>query len=1035
MEILLTRSWSRSATRIGTLIVLLVGWGLLVYRLADAPPGFQHDQTFTSLDALQILGGSHPIYFPDNFGHAPLFMYSVAAVYGLSAGHYVWGLHLTAALWAMLALAITGALARRHLSRGGAVFAVALMAGSFWFLLAGRLGLEVISLVPAAAGMFYFLDRGLTERSWAGFASAGILGGVANYTYLASRSLYLVIVLLMLYATWRMIAGRAGRCFAGDSPQPRMSDQAAEHDRPGFLTSGAYHSMARGPVLKAGGEGDQPTGLAESGAAGFPHGPAGSGIADRLAASGMAGLLLTLAIMLLVSAPLLLYLVRHPAAADGRIGQLSGGILAALHGDLWPVARSAWDTVRSLLWRGSVALPYHYNVPGRPALQPFFAACLLLGLGLTLLRRRGWHTAVLLAALFAGLLPNLLTGADALYMRAGYTLPLISILVSRGLWAGGGAAGRLAGRRLPARWVARPGLVSLAVDALLAALLLWHVASSATAYFVGWAQAEGTQRIYNADFRAAVPFVDRQPADEQIFIGTDRLLDLDSATYRFYEPHRKDVNWFEAADSPPVPAQGSALYLLPTSSELPPTLVALEALGRDAFSIPAASGRYDLIRGFRLRAEDVAAFLRDRGSTRLAQPITYGDALRLDAAAFQDEGLSATLTTYWTALAAWPRAARPGYAPARPKFSLSLTGDGGYRWSQADVGTSLPFTTWQAGQHLLEISHLPLPGDLPPGPYSIRLTIYDDEGGPLPVSYGGRRVAADPVALNAELPARVAGAAPPPPYTAGSDQGTDGGLRLLGRWETLATLTAGVPTDLHLSWQATRPVDTAGLHFYVSGRGPDGGPLWEQSLPLGEPLPGVWPAGQVFRLSHRLLPRTPAPGPVEAQIEICAQDGAALLGCWQLGTSQVSNRPVRLAFPAPPAHPYAANWSGHVALAGYDVSRVGQVISLTLYWRAGDVPVGSPLKRFVHVTAADGSIIAQSDADFQADGVPAAHWQAGECVLDQVSLTLPPGRAPVVIYAGLYAAASGERLPVQLSGGAAAPDARVSLALPGDASP
>src|SRR5450759_1431833 len=303
-------------------------------------------------------------------------------------------------------------------------------------------------------------------------------------------------------------------------------------------------------------------------------------------------------------------------------------------------------------------------------------------------------------------------------MRAVYALPLIFILVARGLWACGAALGWLAARGLPGRFFAQRAFVPLAAGVLLPVLLVWHAASDATTYFVTWAQAERTQRIYNADFRAAVPFVDSQPADEQIFMGTDRLLDLDSATYRFYEPQRTDINWFDAADSPPVPAQGSALYLLPTSTGLPPTLAALQALGRDPFSIPAPWGGYDLMRGFRLRAEDVAVFLQRRGSMPLAQPITFGGALRLDAAALQDQGGTAEVITSWTALAAWPRAARPGYPPARPKFSLSLTGDSGYRWSQADLTTSLPFTTWRAGQRLLEMSRLPLPADLPPGRYS-----------------------------------------------------------------------------------------------------------------------------------------------------------------------------------------------------------------------------------------------------------------------------------------------------------------------------
>ena len=76
-------------------------------------------------------------------------------------------------------------------------------------------------------------------------------------------------------------------------------------------------------------------------------------------------------------------------------------------------------------------MPYHYNVPGRPVLQPLLALFFLAGLVVTLLRARR-HRISLLAALFVGLLPDFATGADALHMRGVIALPLIFILTAQG---------------------------------------------------------------------------------------------------------------------------------------------------------------------------------------------------------------------------------------------------------------------------------------------------------------------------------------------------------------------------------------------------------------------------------------------------------------------------------------------------------------------------------------------------------------------------------------------------------------------------
>jgi hypothetical protein len=955
------RDW-RPILRGAVLVLILLAWGLLVYRLDQAPPGFQHDETFSANDAMTVVHGSYPIYFPDNFGRAPLFMYSVAGVFLLTGGHYVWALHFAAALWALLGLAATFSLARRYLASGAALLAAGLMAGSFWFLLAGRLGVESISLLPLAVAMIYLFDRGLSRHSWWAFIFAGVLGGVGIYSYLASRTLYAIVGLLLVYtavAGWWQ-ARRTGR---------------------------------RWTPLKR----------------------------------NLAGLVLSFGLMLVVSAPLLLY-VRSHAGTDGRIAELSGAVIWALHGNVAPLLRNVWDTVRSLLWSGSLAIPYQYNIPGRPALQPIWALCLLIGLGLTL--ARGWRRRefLLLVALAIGLLPNLLTGADALYMRAIYALPLLFILVARGLWAVGAGVQAALHRLAPAGYSRYGHALPVIGWVAVAGLLAWHVLDGSAAYFVGWAQAERTQEIYNADFRAMARYLDSSPGGEQVFIGTDRWRAWDAVTYGFYEPKRTDVQWFDLPAAPPISAQSPALYLLPASAKVPDNLAALAGVMSDRFTIAGPSGQYDLVQGFRLRPEGLARFLQQVGSHPLAEPVTYGDTLRLDATGVQDHGDYLEVVTSWTVLAPWPRQARPGYPPARPKISVAVTDATGYKWAQADATTSMPFQTWQPGQTLLEITKVPVPGDMPPAEYRLQASLYDDENGPLSIRYRDAPVAVPPPIAQWQPPAAHTATAPQPPLPVEPSAESGSPLRVLGTWEQLDALTTGLPATIHLSWQAAaQSLDTKGLSFRIRVSTPQGDTLWEQTTDGAGLLPATWPAGQTFRLTHQIeLPSglDPSMGS-EARVEVCAERDGAPLACAVVGRPHIRYHTVRLTFPDQPQHAADANWAGQLLLRGYDVVQSSHAISLTLYWQTGTTP-SKPLTRFIHVTGAGGANIAQSDVPLQDGEVPATMWQPGECVLDRATLQLPVDAQITALYVGLYDPVTGERLPVQLASGPAA-DGRAPL--------
>ena len=162
-------------------------------------------------------------------------------------------------------------------------------------------------------------------------------------------------------------------------------------------------------------------------------------------------------------------------------------------------------------------------------------------------------------------------------------------------------------------------------------LLAWHAFDSSVAYFVDWAQAEPTQRIYNADFRAVAAYLDEHKTDEPVYAGTDRLVDLDQRVYKLYEPRRQDLVWFSAQDEPPIPATGHALYFIPASvKDLPPAFALLVNASTERFVLPGPTGSYDLVQAVRLSADDVDKTLQEANAQSVSPAPIYGEALRLD---------------------------------------------------------------------------------------------------------------------------------------------------------------------------------------------------------------------------------------------------------------------------------------------------------------------------------------------------------------------------------------------------------------------
>ena len=104
-----------------------------------------------------------------------------------------------------------------------------------------------------------------------------------------------------------------------------------------------------------------------------------------------------------------------------------------------------------------------------------------------------------------------------------------------------------------------------------------------------------------------------------------------------------------------------------------------------------------------------------------------------------------------------------------------------------------------------------------------------------------------------------------------------------------------------------------------------------------------------------------------------------------------------------------------VNLAGYDLQRAGDELTLDLVWKAVQaLPKGCQF--FVHVVDAQDQIVSQFDGPLGrlAGGGQVSNLQAGQLVRERARLKLPPGTkgGAYRIYVGAYTLADGARLPL-----------------------
>ncbi len=197
------RPTGRGLTALALAVIVLAGLALRFYRLGDVPGGLYQDEAYNGLDALDVLAGSHPLYFPANNGREPLYIYLVAASVGV-LGRTPLAVRLPAAVLGTLTIPATFALGSALFTRRVGLLAAAACAATFWPVALSRIGLRAgglplfmaFSLACAAYG---WRAMPAQRRHLSLLALGGALYGVTFYTYLAARFTPLTLSAFLIF--------------------------------------------------------------------------------------------------------------------------------------------------------------------------------------------------------------------------------------------------------------------------------------------------------------------------------------------------------------------------------------------------------------------------------------------------------------------------------------------------------------------------------------------------------------------------------------------------------------------------------------------------------------------------------------------------------------------------------------------------------------------------------------------------------------------------------------------------------------------
>ncbi|MCB0114532.1 MAG: hypothetical protein KDD84_10595 [Caldilineaceae bacterium] len=188
---------------------------------------------------------------------------------------------------------------------------------------------------------------------------------------------------------------------------------------------------------------------------------------------------------------------------------------------------------------------------------------------------------------------------------------------------------------------------------------------------------------------------------------------------------------------------------------------------------------------------------------------------------------------------------------------------------------------------------------------------------------------------------------------------------------------------------------------------------WE-GWPLDDYPTSIWPEDALVRVPVAFyLPAALNPDDYVLVAGVIDPTGGQRSAPVQLGSLPVSRRQIRVDVPTPQHSLTPPVQVGtHARLIGYDMADADGVLSVILYWEILQTLL-PPHQVFFHLTAADGTILAQDDGvpGYRAVSAPSGTWLPGEIIVDPHEVPYA-GEGEVTIRTGLYVPSTGVRLPI-----------------------
>lgn len=175
--------------------LLLVAAALRLAGLPDPPPGLHYDEAANVLMASQIAyGGARPVHIDAFEGREVVYFYLSALMMRLLSDGEL-ALRLTAAFCGLVAVAATVPIGQGWFrSRAVGALAATFLAISLWNVIQTRLALESATTPLAQAVALALWGGALRRARWRGaMAAAGVAAGLVLYTYYAGRAFPVVI--------------------------------------------------------------------------------------------------------------------------------------------------------------------------------------------------------------------------------------------------------------------------------------------------------------------------------------------------------------------------------------------------------------------------------------------------------------------------------------------------------------------------------------------------------------------------------------------------------------------------------------------------------------------------------------------------------------------------------------------------------------------------------------------------------------------------------------------------------------------------